>query len=341
MSIDLSTLCADFLRQNHASLSTKKLKASHARELVAAFFGYKSHAALMSEKTYPLVQLEEAYIFIPNIPLMNLRRSKLNELPIELSCSIDLAKRLSDMLVDEGLFCGDVWLYETLEDYITDVFLPDNKNLIDDQVSGVMAETNAGFFDAPYYGNVQIEERDDELVAIVKAQYKGKPLDDKPFCGDSLDMVVQVILPRMAGKRFFYDFELEAGGDVNDDWLEQPYGKAPMSRLASELGITDEEIELLEWDVQNNNSDDGLIYDFVLTFDESCPPEVLAKIKGLSDNLAIHVSANAFDSPYLDEDIHYEMEKNRRKDHNIELNKAKTYVNDVHFFPSANPTFFD
>ncbi|HDQ6546386.1 TPA: hypothetical protein QBF42_003944 [Escherichia coli O105:H7] len=37
MSTDLSKLCADFLRQNHVSQSTEKLKASHARELVAAF----------------------------------------------------------------------------------------------------------------------------------------------------------------------------------------------------------------------------------------------------------------------------------------------------------------
>ncbi len=92
MSTDLSKLCADFLRQNHVSQSTEKLKASHARELVAAFFGYKSHAALMAEKTYPLVQLEEAYIFIPDIPLMNDRRSKLNGLPNDLTQSIDLAR---------------------------------------------------------------------------------------------------------------------------------------------------------------------------------------------------------------------------------------------------------
>jgi hypothetical protein len=209
MSIDLSKLCADFLRQNHTSQSIEKLKASHARELVAAFFGYKSHAALMAEKTYPLAQLEEAYIFIPDIPLMNDRRSKLNGLPNDLARSIDLAKLLSDMLADEGLCGGNVWLYDTLETYIAEVLLPDCQSLIDDQLSGAMAETNAGFFDAPYYDDVQIEDRGDELVVIAKTQYKGKPLDDKPFCGDILDMVVQVTLPRMAGKRGFYDFELD------------------------------------------------------------------------------------------------------------------------------------
>ncbi|EMI4517026.1 hypothetical protein [Vibrio harveyi] len=300
MSIDLSKLCADFLRQNHASQSTEKLKASHARELVAAFFGYKSHAALMAEKTYLIAQLEEAYIFIPDISLMNDRRPKLTGLPNDLNQSIDLAKLLSDMLSEEGLYGGDVWLYDTLETYIVEVLLPDCQSLIDDQLSGAMAETNAGFFDAPYYDDVKIEDRGDELVAIAKAQYKGESLDDKPFCGDTLNMVVKVTLPRMAGKRGFYDFELEAGGSVNDDWVdpELRYGERPQSRLAEELGITDEDLKSLEWDTLENSSDDGLIYDFVLTFDESCPSEILEKIEGLSDDLTIRVSANAFDNPY-------------------------------------------
>ncbi|MCL2913031.1 hypothetical protein L2725_04425 [Shewanella corallii] len=303
MSIDLSKLCADFMRQNHASQSTTKLKASHARELVAAFFGYKSHAALMAEKTYPLVQLEEAYIFIPDIPLMNERRSRLNGLPNDLGRSIDLAKLLSDMLADEGLGGEYTWLYDSLENYIVEVLLPDCQYLIDNQLSGAMAETNAEFFDSPYYDDVQIEDRGDELVAIAKSQYKGKPMDDKPFCGDTLDMVVQVILPRIAGKRGFYEYELEAGGCVNDDWVdpELRYGKRYQSRLAEELGITEEELECLEWDTLENSSDDGLIYGFVLTFDESCPPEILDKIRGLSDSLTVRVSANAFDSPYPDE----------------------------------------
>ncbi|HFP2178881.1 TPA: hypothetical protein ACHGSU_004789 [Escherichia coli] len=285
MSTDLSKLCADFLRQNHVSQSTEKLKSSHARELVAAFFGYKSHAALMAEKTYPLVQLEEAYIFIPDIPLMNDRRSKLNGLPNDLTQSIDLARLLSDMLTSEGLCGGNVWIHDTLENYIVEVLLPDRQSLIDDQLSGLMAETNAEFFDA-YYDDVQIEDRGDKLVAIAKTQYKGETLDDRPFCGDTL----------------------EAGGCVNDDWVdpELKYGKPPQSRLAAELGITDEDLELLEWDTQENSSDDGLIYDFVLTFDKSCPPEILEMIEGLSDNLTIRVSANAFDNPYPDENMHYE-----------------------------------
>lgn len=319
MIIDFSKLCADFLRKNYASQSTDKLKASHARELVAAFFGYKSHAALMAEKTYPLVHLEEADIFIPDIQLMNDRRSKLKELPSDLTQSSTLAKLLSDMLIEEGLCGGKIWLYDTLETYIVEVLLPDCQSQIDDQLSGVMADTNAGFFDTPYYDDVQIEDRGDELVVIAKAKYKGEPLDDKPFCGDTLDIVVLVTLPRMAGRRGFNDFELEVGGSINDDWFdpELRYSKRSHNSLAAELGITDDELDSLEWDTLENSSDDGLIYDFILTFDDNCPPEILEKIEGLSDDLTIRVSANAFDSTYpdeLDENMHHEVQNLFPKD---------------------------
>lgn len=232
MSIDLSKFCADFLRQNHTSQSTEKLKASHARELVAAFFGYKSHAALKAEKTYPLEMLEEAYIFVPDIPLMEDRRAKLNGLPTNFMPSLDIAKLLSDLLIAEGRYGGNVWLYETVESYIAEVLLVDCQSMIDDQLSGTMAEINASFFDSPYYENVKIQDNNDELVITAKAQYKGEPLDDKPFCGDTIDMAVQITLPRIAGKRGFYDFDLEVGGNINDDWVdpELKYG-VPNVRL--------------------------------------------------------------------------------------------------------------
>lgn len=324
MSIDLSKLCADVLRQSHTSRSTEKLKASHARELVAAFFGYNSHAALIAEKAYPLNRLEDAYIFVPDIPLMNGRRAKLGGLPNDLTSSIDIAKLLSGMLSDRGLCGGNIWLYDSLETYIAEVLLPDCQSLIDDHLSGTMAETNAGFFDSPYYDDVRIEDRGNELVAIAKTQYKGEPLDDKPFSGDTIDMVVQVTLPRIAGKRGFYDFELEVGGSVNDDWVdpELRYGKRPRSNLAAELGITDDDLELLEWEVQENSSDDGLIYDLVLAFNERCPSEILEKINGLDENRTIRVSANAFDDPYLDEPdeaMHYEVPNTRPKNQRLEM----------------------
>ncbi len=299
MSTDLSKLCADYLRTSYTNQTSGKLKASHARELVAAFFGYKSHAALIAEKDYPLDKLDEAHIFIPDIPLIEARRVKLAELPDDLMPSKVLAEQLSSYMTNEG-YCGaNIWLYDTLEAYIAEVLLVDCQPMIDDQLSGTMAETNAGFFDAPYYETVKIQDNGDELVASAKSQYKGQPLDDKPFCGDTIDMTVRVILPRLAGKRGFWDFELDAGGIVNDDWIdpELKYGSPIQSNLAEELGVSDQELELLDFEVQENSSNDGLVYDFILTFHENNPREIMEKIEGISDGLTIRVSANAFDEP--------------------------------------------
>jgi len=220
MSNDLSKLCADFLRSNYRSNHNAKLKASHARELVAAFFGYKNHAALTLEKKYPLSALEEAAILIPDIPLIEQRRQCLKELPEDIPATNDLASMLAEFLQDEGYFGGNIWLYDTLETYIMEVMLIDNDSRIMDELSGVMAETNTEYDDFPYYEDAKIIEAQDYLEITVSGKLQGTPLDDKPFCGDTIDMVARVYLPRIAGKRGFMDFDIEAGGSVNDDWVD-------------------------------------------------------------------------------------------------------------------------
>lgn len=76
------------------------------------------------------------------------------------------------------------------------------------------------------------------------------------------------------------------------------------SPLAIELGISDDDLEQLSYEVQTNESNDGLIYDYILTLDESNPPEILELIEGLLDDNTIRVSMNAFDEPAsLDEQI--------------------------------------
>lgn len=69
--------------------------------------------------------------------------------------------------------------------------------------------------------------------------------------------------------------------------------------LAIELGISESDLEQLSYDIQTNESNDGLIYDYILAFDDSCPLEILDSIEGLSSNNTIRVSVNAFDEPDL------------------------------------------
>ncbi len=80
----ITKLCSDHLRfiaENHGV----KLKASHAHELVAAFFGYKSRAAMLANKQYPLSNLTQAEIIVmPSTDFIDQRRTKLHGLSPEL-----------------------------------------------------------------------------------------------------------------------------------------------------------------------------------------------------------------------------------------------------------------
>lgn len=84
-------------------------------------------------------------------------------------------------------------------------------------------------------------------------------------------------------------------------------GQRQQNPLAEELGISDSDLEQLSYDVQTNESNDGLVYDYILIFDESCSPEILETIEGLSEDNTIRVSVNAFDEPepYDEELAHY------------------------------------
>ncbi|NGY05943.1 hypothetical protein [Solimonas terrae] len=219
MPHDISKDCSDFLRAHAAdAVADGRLKASHARELVAAFFGYNTHAALLSESDYPLHQLDEAAVLVPDVRLMNQRRSCLNGLP-DLPNSIELAKALVGFLASQHHFSGKAWIYDSLESYVMEVLLPEEDPYISDCLSGVMAETNA-YFDEAYYESAEVQNVGDAVEIAVTGSYNGSNDEDRPFCGDQIDMIVTVNLPRVAGKAGFGHPDISASGSVNDDWVD-------------------------------------------------------------------------------------------------------------------------
>lgn len=221
MQIDISKVCSDFLRSEVSDSGGEKLKASHSRELTAAFFGYKSHAALLAEKEYPLERLDEADVLVPNVGLIEQRRKTLTGLPASLLSSRELASKVSRFLQDQQYFGGKVWLYESLETYVTEVLLIEEDAFIMDELSGVMAETNATFdTEFGYYESAEVTEGDDTVTVEVEGQYNGSPDPERPFCGDQIDMKVTVELPRVAGRAAFASPDISANGAVNNDWVD-------------------------------------------------------------------------------------------------------------------------
>lgn len=76
--------------------------------------------------------------------------------------------------------------------------------------------------------------------------------------------------------------------------LEERQEESSGRSLAAELGITYEELLELDYEVAENASDDGLVYEYIVTFSEGSPSQILSKVKGLS-NYKVSLSPSFFE----------------------------------------------
>ncbi|MGF7025053.1 hypothetical protein [Sphingobacterium sp. HSC-15S19] len=81
----ITKLCADSLRSFAQYNFGIELKSSHAHELVAAYFGYSSRAALLADTRFPITDLGKAeFIVLTPTAKIKERRSNLKGLPLNL-----------------------------------------------------------------------------------------------------------------------------------------------------------------------------------------------------------------------------------------------------------------
>ena len=222
MSTKISKICADFLRTSYSHTGVANLRTSHARELIAAFFGYKSHAALIANVDHHVDNLPDANYLVPDISMMDQRRSRLRNLSEGLPRSPELADKLCSFLQDEGYFSGYVYLSDFLEDYVVDEILVANGALVIDELCRVMGETSTSYFQdgGDYYESEMTSDNGTTVVITVKGIYDGTYDRKSLFRGDRIDMLVTVSLRRNAGRRGFVEFKISADGSVNSDELD-------------------------------------------------------------------------------------------------------------------------
>lgn len=223
--MSISKLCADCLRVSHLAQTGQRLGASHARELVAAFFGYKSHAALLAESKFVLSDIEDASVMVPDVPRIQNRLGRLNGLPSNMLSAMDMARALSDYLVSEDWFGGQVWLYESFGNYIVEEYLRENDFYISDELSGEMATTNAYFEDLPEYDTPSVIQNVEDVQIVASGTLSGSQDLDRPYSGHEIGFSVTVTLYRVAGRTCFELPDIEVGGAVDDgfyDFDEEP-----------------------------------------------------------------------------------------------------------------------
>jgi hypothetical protein len=112
---DITKHCADHLRfffKNHDI----KLKAGHAHELVAAFFGYQSRAALLADTQCPIQNLIHANVIIePPMAFSEQRRMNLEDLPPDLPDTNELSVIVYTSLAHLTKNLSKFWSHHDLE----------------------------------------------------------------------------------------------------------------------------------------------------------------------------------------------------------------------------------
>jgi hypothetical protein len=108
MQLEITKRCADSLRSFTQSKFGIQIKSSHAHELVAAYMGYSSRAALLADTKCPITNLRQADILVltPTAPI-KVRRTELEGLPENLPD--DLAEGVYLPLYDEKWILHKIW----------------------------------------------------------------------------------------------------------------------------------------------------------------------------------------------------------------------------------------
>ncbi len=77
------------------------------------------------------------------------------------------------------------------------------------------------------------------------------------------------------------------------------------AHLAPKLGISYVELCQLDYEIETDESDDGLLYNYRIVFNENNPKSILDKIKGLDKNMNVYLNPWEFDDQ-LDYDLEFE-----------------------------------
>jgi hypothetical protein len=84
--------------------------------------------------------------------------------------------------------------------------------------------------------------------------------------------------------------------------LEERHEEEQNQQLAEHLGLTLEELDALSPNIDTNEGNDGLVYNYVLNFHRDSPSELLAKVKGLDPGaLSMQLALSVLEQPDVEE----------------------------------------
>ena len=84
-------------------------------------------------------------------------------------------------------------------------------------------------------------------------------------------------------------------GNLKDLILEKQ-DEESNKRLAKILGITYDELNELDFEINQEESEDGLIYHYIISFAVNDPVEILKKIIDIDENNEVWITSSEFDN---------------------------------------------
>lgn len=202
MQSDITKACADYLRDMYDE--NPKLKSSHAHELVAAFFGYSSRAALLADRKFPIENLDMATLFIPDLELLASRMKELEGLPEAVGNIENLAQALIKYIEDQDYFTADVWLTSSLEDFLLEDYLSDNQVEVDDRMIMLISSEGGHYYTDPIYDIFSRRFEGDYFIAAFRGGLIEEPHPARIFAGSELTVSIEIKFRRVAGRAAFH-----------------------------------------------------------------------------------------------------------------------------------------
>ena len=76
---------------------------------------------------------------------------------------------------------------------------------------------------------------------------------------------------------------------MSNTQLEEKQEEDFNKKLAKQIGLEYEELMELDYEIHQEESEDGLVYNQYIAFNKDVAPEVLKKIKGLDQNYWLYI----------------------------------------------------
>lgn len=89
-------------------------------------------------------------------------------------------------------------------------------------------------------------------------------------------------------------------GSTKDHWFDQIESRKN-GRLATLLGISEDELEQIAYDIEGEYSNDGLLYGYIVRFDDDNDPQIMAKIDALISGTYVVLSQWDLEDPEEEE----------------------------------------